>query len=799
MEESYFLNPRLSMKQKNANSKAWYKYRADRLVENHSTLYFTNTSDVPEFLRMKVNYDLCNNVLNTEELDYVCKPFGSDVGELPAKMMNRDIISGKIKSLVGMEMKRAFSWNVIATNAEATTRREKMEFDLIKKSVVSEIMIPIEKEIRANKEAQNKGKELSPDELEKIEQEVQAELKQMTPQEVLKYMKREYQDPAEVLGQQLLEYLIQKEELPRKFNEIFEHGCKSARELLYVGIVRGEPVARVVNPLRFNYEKSPDNQFIEESDWCTYEYRMSPTDVVKYFGDELSNSEIDSIFEEYQQAATNSVLFDFSSGYEDVVEGYVRVVHCCFKALREVKFLTYLNQETNVLDTILVSEDYKINPEFGDISLESEWIPEVYEVWKIGKDLYKRMQPVPGQFKDLDNLYNCKLPYYGAVWDNMNSQETCPVDRLKHFQYLYNIAFFRLEELMASDGGKKLLMNINAVPDSLGIDIKKWQYYMKATPVIWYNPTEEGSEAMRDAGSIAKEIDMSLTSDITKYIEICEYIRRQAGVSVGITDLTEGAIGPNEAVTNVRQSLIQTSHILEPYFNLHNIVKKNILQALLDTAKVAYTTGEKRKLTYVLDDLSRATLNVEPGLLDNNTLGIFVDDSSRAEEAKEAIRQLAHAAMQNQKAELSDVLAVLRQKGIVEAEETLKVAEQNRREFEQQSQNQQLQLQSEEAEKAREFEREKHNMKLEQIVVQEEEKRKTEIVKGSIMAASYNPDVDKDNDGINDFLELSRNQLDVEVAKSKVSLERDKFEYQKDIDKKKLELEKEKLSKKNVK
>ena len=61
-------------------------------------------------------------------------------------------------------------------------------------------------------------------------------------------------------------------------------------------------------------------------------------------------------------------------------------------------------------------------------------------------------------------------------------------------------------------------------------------------------------------------------------------------------------------------------------------------------------------------------------------------------------------------------------------------------------------------------------------------------------------DVDADNDGINDYLEIAKHGLNVdvqakkaEVQDKKVNLEREKFEYSKEIEAKKLALEKEKF------
>ena len=192
--------------------------------------------------------------------------------------------------------------------------------------------------------------------------------------------------------------------------------------------------------------------------------------------------------------------------------------------------------------------------------------------------------------------------------------------------------------------------------------------------------------------------------------------------------------------------------------------------------------------------MSRRVIDLDVGLLDNSTLGIFVSNSAKAEEAKDLIRQLTHAALQNQKVELSDVISVIRQEGIVEAEETLKAAEARRMEFEQNKNSEQIKANAEEAEKDRNFQREKWQHEKDMVVLKEEEKRETEIVKGSLVGASFNPDQDKDKDGINDFIEIAKYGLDAEVKQSKVQLEREQFEHKKIQDQEDNKLKKEKMS-----
>ena len=778
---------RLTLKQKSSNKNEWYKHKAD-LLDSYSL-------STDERLNMRVNYDLYNNRVKMSEFEYVCKPLGTGVGELPARLTNKDIVSGKIKALLGMEMKRAFNYKAVAVNSEATTRKEQKQFDMIRQSVINQIMLPIQQELMMQQQQLAQNQKLTEEQVQQIQQQSEAELESKTPEEVKLYMQRKYQDPAEVLSTQLLKYLEHKCDLKHKFNNMFKHSLLSAREIMYVGILNGEPEVWVVNPLRFNYDRTADGEFVEDGDWATCEYRMTASQIVSFFGDDLDTKQIDKIYETQNTWYTDdpSDLFIQSAKEYKVVERGIPVIHCVWKSLRKVGFLDYIDIETGEIETMVVDENYKLNPDAGDIELKWEWIPECYETWKIktGDPIYVKCQPVPGQFKDLDNLYYCKLPYYGAIVDGTNSEETSLMDRLKYYQYFYNIIMYRIELLLASDKGKKVMMNINAIPDDLGIDMKKWQYFMESSPYMWYNSNQEGT-TYNDANTLAKVIDLSLASDINNYINLAEYIRQQCGRSVGITDQVEGQIGARESVGNVQQSLLQSANILEPYFQLHDKVKQNVLTALIETAKIAYSSDQPLKISYALDDMSQQLLTIEPGILDNNTIGIFITDTSRTEVIKQLIEQLAHAALQNQTVELSDVISILKKDSVAEAEETLRIAEEERQKRASEQQQQQQQYESEMFEKQKETKREEHEFAKELLLLKEEERRKTEIAKVSIMGASFNSNADNNNNGVNDFVELANSQLKTKLRMDRAELDREKFEYQKQKDKIDQDIKKEK-------
>ena len=788
---------RVTQFQKNKFSRQYYKDQVDLLdIRSYSnTNYATEENNVSRYKQKKVNYDLFNNIVNLADFEYVCKPYGSEQGELPANLTNRDIISGKIKALLGMEEKRPFSYKVVATNDEATTRIEQEEFKRIKDYVIKQIMDPIQQQIQQQAQEQAQGQELTPEQQQQMQQQIEQQTQAMTPPQIAVYMARKHQDPAEALAEQLLNYLKKKLDLKRRFNKGFKHACIAGEEIYHIGIQNGVPHCSVVNPLYFDYDKSPDAEFIEDGEWAVCEYRFTPSQIVTMFGDELKNSEIDEIYKSYGKGPSSFTeeFWSFDSDNSDGTDDTIRVLHVVWKGLRKIGFLEYIDTEGNLQEKI-VDETYKKNKDLGDLSLTWKWIPEVHQGYKIKLPtaIYVGLGPMEGQFKDMDNLYECKLPYVGVVYDNLNSETTSIVDRIKAYQYYYNIIMYRIELLMASDKGKILMMNINSIPKSAGIDIKKWHYYAEATKVAWVNPNEEGNRNI-DTSQINRVLDMSLASDINNYINLAMLIERKAGDAVGIHKELEGQITTGQSVGNVRQTVSAASNILEPLFEMHNYVKRNVIERLLDVAKEAYAGTKAKMLRYVLDDLSIGMLEMNAALLSNSTYGITVASASLAHEAKELVKQMAHAGIQNQMINMSDIIKIVKSDGLQEAEDFLKVAEETKRKQTNEHQEKMQQMQAEQQEKAIAAQKEKDMFDRETQIILADKKAASDLHRQTIMSMGFNEDKDVDRDGKPDILEVAQHGLDAEMLVRKQNLDESKFQHQKKIDEEKIKLNKEKI------
>ena len=793
----YFPQQKLTDAAKNRKGQQWAKNVIDAL----DGYRFTSLNGNDDRVRKKINYDLFNGQLDPVDFEYVVKPYGQELGEMPAQLRNYDITSPKLRVLFGEEIKRPFNFRVATVNPEAVSVREKEKMRLLKRYVAERVQIAIQQELK-KEELAIAG--LPPEEQEEATKQITQE---MTPPDLEMYMKREYRSNEEITAQHLINYLMKKETIRDKFNKGWRHALITGEELYWIGIVNGEPKLNVVNPLYFQYDKDPDIDYIQDGQWAKYEMRMTPGSVIDTFGEYLTAKEIGLMYEDNVadpnsdplgwEGAMNLDIFDnyidFDWSGENDSARFIRVVHVEWRSLRKIGFLKYMDLSGEMQETI-VNDTYKKDEKKGDISLEWQWIPEIWEGTKIGTDLYVNMRPKPNQHRDIDNMMACKLGFYGIAYNNLNAQTVSMVDRIKPYQYLYNIMMYRLELDIASDKGKKFLADINQVPSNAGMDMQKWLYYFDAMGIAWVNPQEEGKRGQQNSFNQWQTLDLSMGQTIAQKVQMLEYLEVQAGEVAGVTKQREGQIGPSELATNARQAVVQSSHITEEWFHAHNSLKREVLTGILETAKVAYA-NEPKKIQFVLDDMSISTLILDEGFTEAS-YGIFLSDSARDQETMEILKQLTHAALQNQQADLSDIVKMLSSNSPEEIKGLLEAAEERKREQAMQQQREQIEAQQKMqtellAQKSDEQEFEKYK-------VDSTNQTKLTIAE---MQLQQKEDNDKNNNQVPDDLEVQRLETERQVNAQKASIEDRKLAVkEKEIaSKEKIEREKVKAQKQKEK
>ena len=785
-----FPQQKLTRKQKAKNNFAWGKRVLDE-IDGYNSKGFDDRANNQ---RKRINYKLFNGQIDLDDYEYVCKPYGMEVnGELPAELRHYDITTPKLRVLFGEEIKRPFNFRIVSTNQEAITERERAQHKMIAEYVKEQIMTRVNAMLAEEAEKMQEGvppESMNPEMQQQMQQQLDGMKTAMTPKEIDEYMKRDYTGSREIQGQQILNYLLKKESLKEKFVKGWKHGLIAGEEIYWTGIVNGEPIVRTVNPLYFDYDIDPDLDYIQEGQWAKYIMRMTPGSVIDNFGEFLTDKQLKDLYDETGVTGSDHIInetfgefsYDYGADFNpdnfggDFSHGsggsgtYIKVVHCEWKSLRKLGFLTYMDEKGVPQETI-VDDTYILDEPKGDVAIRWEWIPEVWEGTKIEDDIYVNIRPKPNQFKDLDNLYECKLGYIGVAYNNLNAESVSVIDRIKPYQYLYNIIMYRLELDLASDKGKKFLADINQIPSDLGMDMEKWLYYFDALGIAWVNPHEEGNRGKPHGFNQWQAVDLSMAQTINQKIQLLEYLEIQSGEVAGVTKQREGQIGPREGLGTSQQAIVQSSHITEDLFNTHNEVKRAVLASLIEVAKVAWGDGESKKMQYVLDDMSVAMFTVEPEIFNNSSYSVFVSDSAKDQETFMVLKQLAQAALQNQRAELSDVIKMFSTDSTAELKAILEKAEDKRKIEEQQMRQEQAQSQERIAQG--EQEQKQKEMMLDKYKVDEDNATKLEIARMKEDGTAKALDMNRNK--IPDVLEVAKFKKEAENAKEKLKIEEKKL------------------------
>lgn len=739
---------------------------------------------------LQTYYNLYNSIFDEKDFKSITNPFKVEDG-FPATPHDFNIIRPKVDLLIGEETKRPLNFRVIRTSQEATSEMQEKEKQMILQYIEAAITAKMRPE-----EAQQFQEQLQSGEI-------------MPPEQIAKYMDKDYKDIVENTAYHSLTYLREKLDLDNEFIKGWKDGLISGREIYYVGVLNAEPYAERVNPICFSYDKSPDLDFIEDGSWCCRKMRMPITEVYDRYYDKLEEKDLDRL-EEMIGSTPGRNLGDRSPVdmgiqlriydnpiFEGSGKSLVNVWHCCWKSFKKIFYVT-TTDDAGQPQINIVDETYQ--PVGNEVSVEPDWIIEVWEGYRAGSDLYFGIQPIEYQHVSIDNPNSQKLPYCGAIYSNTNSKPRSLVSILKPLQYMYIVLWYRLELAIARDKGKVVNMDITQIPKSMNISPAKWMHYLSSVGVNFINPYEEGWNIPgREGGKPAQfnqitALDLTMSNVIAEYIQLMDKIEELAGTISGITQQREGAVSTSEMVGNVERSVVQSSHITEPLFWVHNQCKRRVLNMLLNTAKGAWEETGKQKLQYIFDNGERAFLDITPKFYYED-MDVFVSDTSKDLENIQKLQQLIQPAMQNgasllEAAEIltNDNFNIIKQK-LKDMQTRQEQIQQQQQEAEAQQQQQLQQMQNES--KQQELMLQEAQMDLQRYQIDQD--NQTKIAVAQINAYRGTEELDQDQNGIPDPVEIGKQAIEQQKINQEAYNKRYEAKQKREIEDQKIQLEKDKM------
>lgn len=643
------------------------KWRRENVDWGASRTYFNFSPVRRNVVQMKTNYDLINGIIHMDDVVKILNPGDISTAFLPEKIQHYPIINSKINTLRGEESARAFDWRAIVTNPYSISKIEEEK----KNQFYSSIQRLVE----------DTG----------IDQQ-QAE-QQMS--DTYEYFDYTWQDLREIRANELLKHYIKEQNFKQIFNDGFVDACICSTEAYQVGIVGGEPVLTRLNPMKLRVFRSGYSNHIEDADVIVYEDYWSPGRIVDTFYDELSANDIKWLSNElpdfgsaspigaegnYNEAypfirknsfiGEDGILVDKESGLYSVfdelnmidgglgsdllpydVAGNIRVIRVWWKSKRKIYKVKSYDPETGEENFDFYPETYIPDKDAGE-EAETLWINEAWEGTKIGEDIYVGMRPCLVQHNTVSNPSRCHFGIVGTIYNINESMPYSLVDMMKPYNYLYDAIHAKLVDLIATNWGKILEMDLALKPR--GWEVEKWMYFARVNKVLIKDSFNEGTSGVAKgklAGGLNNAskgyIDADWGQSIQNYIQLLQWSKDSMSDLVGINRQREGNTYSRETVGGIERAVLQSSYITDWLFKEHDDTKRRVMTAFLEECKGALRGGNK-KFQYMLSDRSMKIMDIPGDEFAESDYGILVDNSDDTKRFNSMIDSLAQAATQNQ-------------------------------------------------------------------------------------------------------------------------------------------------------
>lgn len=799
--QGYISFPRQKLSDAEKNDD-WYKKNID--FAEHLL-----TSDVnlrSNFKNKKANYNLRVNIINPKDFEKFINPDNLDLESLPASFQHVGIENTKINLLLGEYAKRRkeFKAYISSNDSEAISRKEQALMSTITEELTSII----------------KHDSIS-------EQEIQKRL-----QELERYKNYDFQDIAEITANKILKKEYKEGDFDFTFLRTFEDLLTSGEEIMYCGVLGGNPVMRRVNPMNL-YTMGGNSMYIEDADIIVEYGYKSVGQVIDDYWDKLEPSDVDflergktdtsagtdggiglnrdiSLYDYYGESGALNIFHPNEMGVRTFAGafdtyGNVRVLKVCWRSRRKIGELTYFDDD-GIEQKDWVPEDYKVNKTLGE-TVRWIWVNEWMEGTKIADHIYTVMRPVPYASKSIVNKSKGTPPYVGSVNSTNDYKVQSLMDVMKPLAYSYDIAYYKRELAIATYKGSFTALNSALVPS--GWDPKEWMRYVTINKFAWLDPTNEilkGPSQGKSAGTFntltAQQIQVGDPNEIGMYTNLMLDIENTLGKLAGVTGAREGQIENREAVGNVEREVSQTSHITEKWFAIDANFRKRVLTKFLECCKYAYRTNPK-KGQFILDDMEQQMITHFDEFC-STEFDLHVSNSTNDTQLQQDLRTLAQAAIQNGQATIADLVAITKSESTQDIVKRLEESARRIKEEQNQMQEKQLAAQQEQAkmqqqteQQKREFEIQKHNdeiaVKREQIQADIQIAEMKEV-SGHVKDA--NNRIDTDSNGVDDYLDIRRTDIEENYKNEQIRLAQEKLTETQRANLAKEKLQKEAINKK---
>ena len=405
----------------------------------------------------------------------------------------------------------------------------------------------------------------------------------------------------------------------------------------------------------------------------------------------------------------------------------------------------------------IVSEEFKVtfppkydgkkseeNLTFGE-HLEWFYINELYrcikldvghKTWKYKEEdndersIYVILDKNPIQYPAKGLRYGIRIPVHGGPTTNKYTEIFSPVERAAPNQVMYNWIKNRIQQLIATEVGKFIILNQNLIPQesfdgSWGKNnLLKFFMVAKDTSIAPVDPSIANTGASNLGNGFGQVVDLSKTPEVLEKLNVANAIKLEIFEQFGLTrEFILGDYSPEQTSSSIAQGMQRSLSQIQKLYDRLDEIMVNTWETVLDTAQYLEIQDPTSQLSYTNPDGSRVIFKINTDKLLLHKLSLFIRNSAVDQQNLERIKNVIMAS-NTLGADTLELGTVITAGSVPELMANVKRIQENRQKQEQekiqqqqQIQREQIQAQNEQLERRLQEERERFELEAEKDIM----------------------------------------------------------------------------------
>lgn len=384
---------------------------------------------------------------------------------------------------------------------------------------------------------------------------------------------------------------------------------------------------QVLNPLHTFVERNPNSPYLKDCRRAVIRRYLSKEEIINEFRDVLTPEAIQLLkekkdFGDYDSSAVfvrvpTGALYDNNGTITQASSTGI------LGGLEVSPLLTFDNADYNY--------NYNLIPvyevEWIDVDIKTKRLTRKEGI-RIGADIYITKGEAKDIIRTSDDPNKCTLSINGTFYLGKNGEPFSLILSTMDLQDKYDLLIFFRDNLIAQSGSKGQWVNIAAIPTYLGNTpqerLQRWMGYLKSGLGL-IDPSQDDID-IGNLNTIYNGFDNTVRADSIQAIQIAiQAIEQQASSITGVFQEKLGDIEQRDAVSNVKVGIKNSTLITKQYFNMMDIMYKEINYDLLNLAKIVYKDGITG--TLILGDKRVKTFTALPEYYTLTDFDVHIDDS----------------------------------------------------------------------------------------------------------------------------------------------------------------------------